>query len=73
MAPSNEGERGGKRDNSGQKKAPRWWKSKEIIQESVQKNLFGKQYIWSMGNAKIEARCKRCSDSDFAAICCLWI
>ena len=24
-------------------------------------------------NAKIEAGCKRCSDSDFAAICCLWI
>ena len=22
-------------------------------------------------NAKIEAGCKRCSDSDFAAICCL--
>ena len=22
-------------------------------------------------NAKIEARCKRCSDSDFAVICCL--
>ena len=23
------------------------------------------------GNAMIEARCKRCSDYDFAAICCL--
>ena len=31
MAPSNECEYGGKRDNSGRNKAPRWWKSKEII------------------------------------------
>ena len=56
MAPSNEGEHGGKRDNSGRKKAPRWRKAKEIIKQLAQKNLFGKQYIWNMGKCKDRGR-----------------
>ena len=69
MAPSKEGEHGRKRDNSGRKKAQddeRKSCSNQRKRMYLVNNIFE---AWE--NSKIETGCKRCSDSDFAAICCL--
>ena len=71
MAPSKEDKHGGKRDNSRKKKHqddenPRISFSNQRKRIYLVKNIFE---AWE--NVKIEAGCKRCSDSDFAAICCL--
>ena len=71
MAPSKEGEHGGKRDYSGRKKHQDD-KSRSKSFSNQRKRIYLVNNIFeAWKNAKIEARCKRCSDSDFAAICCL--
>ena len=71
MAPSNEGEHGGKRDNSGRKKQQDDENRRKSFGDQRKRIYLVNNIFETRENAKIEAGCKRCSDSDFAAICCL--
>ena len=71
MAPSNEGEHGGKRDNSGQKMHQDDENRKKSFSYQRKRIYLVNNIFEAWENAKIEVGCKRCSDSDFAAICCL--
>ena len=71
MAPSNEGEHGGKPDNSGRKIAPDDENRRKSLSNQRKRIYLVNNIFEARENAKIEARCKRCNDSDFAAICCL--
>ena len=70
MAPSNEGKRGGKRDNSGQKKHQDDENRRKSFSNQRKRIYLVNNIFEARENAKIGAGCKRCSDSDFAAICC---
>ena len=70
MAPSNEGEHGGKRDNSGRKKHQDDENRGKSFSNQRKRIYLVNNIFEAWENAKIEAGCKR-SDSDFAAICCL--
>ena len=71
MVPSKEGEHGRIRDNS-RKKKPQDDESRRKSCSNQRKRVYLVNNIFeAWENAKIEAGCKRCSDSDFAAICCL--
>ena len=70
MAPSNEGGHGGKRDNYTSKHQDDENRRKSFSNQRKRIYLVNNIFeAWE--NAKIEAGRKRCSDSDFAAICCL--
>ena len=71
MAPSNEGEHGGKRDNSGRKKHQDDENQRKSFSNQRKRIYLVNNIFEAQENAKIEAGGKRCSDSDFAAICCL--
>ena len=71
MAPKNEGERGGKRDNSGQKKHQDDENRRKSFSNQRKRIYLVNNIFEAWENAKIETGCKRCSDSDLAAICCL--
>ena len=71
MAPSNEGEHGGKRDNSGHKKHQDDENRRKSFSNQRKRIYLVNNIFEAWENAKIEASCKRCSDSDIAAICCL--
>ena len=68
MAPSQEGEHGGKRDNSGREKTQDD-ESRRKSSSNQRKRIYLVNNIFeAWENAKIETGYKRCSDSDFAAI-----
>ena len=71
MTPSNEGEHGGKRDNSGPKKHQDDENRRKSFSNQRKRIYLVNNVFEARENAKIEAGYKRCSDSDFAAICCL--
>ena len=72
MVPSNEGEHGGKRDNSRQKKKHQDDENRRKSFSNQCKGIYLVNNIFeAWENANIEAGCKHCSDSDFATICCL--
>ena len=59
MAPSNEGEHGGKRDNSGRKKAPRYENRRKSFSNQRNRIYLVNNIFGARENAKIEAGCKR--------------
>ena len=71
MAPSNEGGHGGKRDNSARKKHQDDENRRKSFSNQRKRIYLVNNIFEAWENAKIEAGCKRCSDSDFVAICCL--
>ena len=71
MAPTNECEHGEKRDNSRQKKHQDDENQRKSFSNQRKRIYLVNNIFEEWENAKIEAGCKRYSDSDFAAICCL--
>ena len=71
MAPSDECEHGGKRDNTGRKKHQDDENRRKSFSNQRKRIYLVNNIFQAWENAKVEAGCKRCSDSDFSAICCL--
>ena len=71
MAPSNECEHDGKRDNSGRKKHEDDENRMKSFSNQRKRIYLVNNIFEAWENANIEAGYKRCSDNDLAAICCL--
>ena len=71
MAPSKKSEHGEKRNYSGRKKHQDDKSRRKSFSNQRKRIYLVNNTFEAWENAKIEARCKRCSDSDFAATCCL--